>query len=127
MEEEHEPKLSLTEIVFITPFYLISDALDWLIFLFGMDDFGLISTVRTSVSEFYFIVIKKMGKEIWLMSLLIGIITAIPYIGQLFPSTLGWIAVVIIDHKGLGKVEAVLEKTGVAGKAIKAVGEKTSK
>jgi len=127
MEEEYKPKLSITEIVFITPFYLISDALDWLVFLFGLDDIGMISLVRTSVSEFYFIVIKKMGPEIWATNLVAGAITAIPYVGQLLPSTLTWAVIVIMDHFGMAKLKGIVDKAGAVGKVVKAVGEKVAK
>lgn len=125
-QEEHKPKLTIWEIVFITPFYVISDALAILLFLFALTDFGIISLVRTSVSEFYFIILKKMGKEIWLTSLIVGAIAAIPYIGAFVPSTLGWVAVVIMDQFGMAKIESILKKTGAAGKAIKAIGKKAA-
>lgn len=92
----YKPKLSTIEILFITPFYVMSDVLEFLLFLLALTDFGMISLVRTSVSEFYFVIIKKMGKEIWLTVLVVGVITALPYIGALVPSTFGWIAVVIV-------------------------------
>jgi hypothetical protein len=125
--EEYKPKLSVWEIVIITPFYLISDALEFLLFLFGLTDFGIISMVRTSVSEFYFIIIKKMRKEIWLTNLIVGAITALPYIGALIPSTIGWGIVVFVDQFGMKKIESALNKTGVAGKAVMKIAKKADK
>ncbi|MCL5017083.1 MAG: hypothetical protein M1155_00235 [Patescibacteria group bacterium] len=125
-QEEYKPKLSMWEIVIITPFYLISDTLELFLFLFGLSDFGIISMIRTSISEFYFIVIKKMGKEIWLTSLVVGVITAMPYIGALIPSTIGWGIVVYIDWFGMKKAESILKKTGAVGKVINKAADKAS-
>lgn len=126
-EEEYKPKLSTWEIVIITPFYLISDTLELLLFLTALTDFGMISLVRTSVSEFYFVIIKKMGKEIWQTSLVVGIITAIPYIGALIPSTLGWGIVVFLDQVGMKKIQSIVKKGGVLGKGIMKIAEKADK
>jgi hypothetical protein len=125
--EEYKPKLSIWEIIIITPFYLISDSLELLLFLFGLSDFGMISLVRTSVSEFYFVVIKKMRKEIWLTSLAVGVITAMPYIGALIPSTIGWGMVVFIDQFGMKKIESTLKKVGTVGKTALKIADKAGK
>ena len=126
-QEEYKPKLSTWEIVIITPFYLISDAFEILLFLMALTDFGMISLVRTSISEFYFIVIKKMGKEIWLTSLAVGAITAMPYIGAFLPSTIGWGIVVFLDQVGMKKIQAIAKKGGVVGRTMIKIAEKADK
>jgi hypothetical protein len=126
-EEKSEPKMSVTEIVFITPFYLISDAIDLSLFLTGLDDFGIMDTVRTSLSQIYFVVIKKMGQEIWLTNLIVNAIKLFPYIGSLVPSTLLWFVIVFIDRAGMAKIQKLIQATGKLGKIAKTVGEKTGK
>lgn len=126
-EENREPKMSITEIVFITPFYLISDGIDLTLFFFGLDDFGIMDTVRTSISQFYFVVLKKMGPEIWLTNLIIGSIKFFPYIGSLVPASLLWFAVVFIDRAGMAKIEKIIQATGKLGGAVKIAGEKIKK
>jgi len=125
--EDHEPKISIVEIVFITPFYLISDAIDLALFSFGLDDFGLMDLTRTSISQVYFIMFKKMGPEIWITNLVFNSFKLIPYLGSLLPSTLFWLVAIFIDRKGMAKFKKILEKTGKIGKMAKNVGRKIGK
>jgi hypothetical protein len=122
--ENREPKISLTEIFFITPFYLISDSIDYALFLIGLDDFGIMDTVRTSISQVYFVLIKKMGPEIWITNLAVNGIKLLPYIGSLIPSTLVWIIVIFIDRGAMNKIQKIDKLTG--GKLVKGL-EKISK
>ncbi len=123
-EENREPKMTLTEIIFITPFYLISDAIDILLFCMLLEDLGIMDTVRTSISQFYFVVLKKMGPEIWLTNLIVNAIKFFPYVGSLVPSSFVWFTIVFIDRAGMEKMEEILRKTGKIGKVIKTAGEK---
>ena len=125
-EEEQESKISLIEIFFITPFYLLSDTIDLTLFLTGIDDFGIMDTVRTSISQFYFVMIKKMGAEIWATNLVINAVKLIPYVGELIPSTLFWFVVILIDKGALKKFKKFSE-SGVGGKILENITEKVSK
>lgn len=126
-EENREPKMSLTEIIFITPFYLISDTIDFFLFFTGLDDFGIMDTVRASISQFYFVVLKKMGPEIWLTNLIVNAVKLFPYVGSLVPSTFLWFVVVFIDRGGMAKIQKVIQATGKLGKMAKTIGEKAGK
>ncbi|MBU4348111.1 hypothetical protein KJ671_01210 [Patescibacteria group bacterium] len=122
--EISEPKISITEIVFITPFYLISDAIDLILFFFALDDFGIMDLTRTSISQFYFVVIKKMGPEVWLTNLAVNGIKVIPYIGSLVPSTFLWFTIIFLDRSGGTKIGKVVEKIKKARKITKPVSKK---
>ncbi len=111
-EENREPKISTIEIFFITPFYLLSDAFDYLLFFMAMDDFGIMDTIRTSISQFYFVWLKRMGPEIWVTNLVINGIKLFPYIGSLLPSTLVWIVVIFIDRGAMNKIKKIDTITG---------------
>lgn len=121
---DREPKISLTEIFFITPFYLISDSIDYTLFFIGLDDFGIMDTVRTSLSQVYFVIIKKMGPEIWITNLAVNGIKLLPYVGSLLPSTLVWLIVIFIDRGAMNKIKKLDKLTG--GKLVKSL-EKVSK
>src|SRR3989344_8938011 len=111
-DENREPKISTIEIFFITPFYLLSDAFDYLLFFMAMDDFGIMDTVRTSISQFYFVWVKKMGPEIWVTNLVVNSIKLFPYIGSLLPSTLVWIVVIFMDRGAMNKIKKIDKLTG---------------
>jgi hypothetical protein len=119
-----EPKISITEIVFITPFYLISDAIDLLLFFFALDDFGIIDLTRTSISQFYFVVLKKMGPEVWATNLIVNGIKVIPYIGSLIPSTFLWLAIIFMDRSGGAKIVKVIQKVKKMRKVSKPISKK---
>ena len=123
-DEDREPKISLTEIFFITPFYLISDSIDYTLFFMGLDDFGIMDTVRTSISQVYFVLIKKMGPEIWITNLAVNGIKLLPYVGSLLPSTLVWLIVIFIDRGAMNKIKKIDKLTG--GRLVKGL-EKVSK
>lgn len=116
-EENREPKISLTEIFFITPFYLISDAIDISLLSIGLDDFGIVDTIRTSISQLYFVMFKKMGPEIWVTNLVINGIKLFPYVGSVIPSTLAWFVVIFIDRGAMNKIKKIDELTG--GKLVR--------
>ncbi|MDO8442691.1 MAG: hypothetical protein Q7S81_00265 [bacterium] len=123
-DENREPKISFTEIFFITPFYLMSDTIDYALFFVGLDDFGIMDTVRTSISQVYFVMIKKMGTEIWMTNLVINGIKLLPYVGSLLPSTLVWLIVIFIDRGAMNKIKKIDKLTG--GKLVKGL-EKVGK
>ena len=106
-DENRKPKISATEIFFITPFYLLSDAIDLSLFLTGIDDFGMMDTVRTSISQFYFVVLKKMGPEIWMTNLIVNGIKLVPYLGSLVPATLIWIVTISVDRGAMNKFKKI--------------------
>ena len=108
-DENREPKISVTEIVFITPFYLISDTIDISLLMVGLDDFGLMDLTRTSISQVYFVMFKKMGPEIWMTNLVINGIKLFPYIGSLVPSTLVWVITIFIDRGIMNKIKKIMD------------------
>ncbi|MHB9019269.1 MAG: hypothetical protein ACYC3G_00110 [Minisyncoccota bacterium] len=116
-EEDREPKISFTEIFFITPFYLISDAIDISLLSIGLDDFGIVDTIRTSISQLYFVMLKKMGPEIWVTNLVVNGIKLFPYVGSVIPSTLVWFIVIFIDRGAMNKIKKIDQLTG--GKLVK--------
>jgi len=126
-ESKPDPKITITEICFITPLYLISDIIDLTLFAFVLDDLGLMDLIRTSSSQFYFVVLKKMGPEIWVTNLVINGIKLFPYIGSLVPSTLVWAIVIFVDRAGMSKIESLLNKAGKIGKAVKKMGSAAQK
>lgn len=122
-EESREPKISLTEIFFITPFYLISDSIDLALLSIGLDDLGIMDTVRTSISQFYFVMLKKMGPEIWATNLVVNGIKLFPYVGSVIPSTFIWFVVIFIDRGAMNKLKKVMDSK-IGGKLVK-LAEKT--
>lgn len=124
-DENREPKISLIEIFFITPFYIISDGVDYLLFFMALDDFGIMDTVRTAISQFYFVMLKRMGPEIWMTNLVVNGIKLIPYVGSIIPSTLIWFITIFIDRGAMNKIRKIAESKA-GGKALQAL-EKTTR
>jgi hypothetical protein len=121
-----EPKISLTEIFFITPFYLMSDAIDLALFMVGLDDFGIMDFTRTSIGHIYFVVFKNMGPEIWVKNLVINSVKLVPYIGSLIPSTFIWFVIIFIDRGAMNKFQKLMDSK-VGGKLIKNIAGKVGK
>jgi len=120
-DDKHEPKLTKTEILFIGGLYALSDIFAFLITPLGLS--SLISIPRAGASQIYFY-FKKMGTEITITNWITGAVTGAPEIGGAIPSTIGWIAIVIMDQVGMAKLQKIMERTGKAGKLIKNASEK---
>jgi len=125
-DENREPKISLIEIFFITPFYIISDGVDYILFFMALDDFGIMDSIRTAISQFYFVMLKRMGPEIWMTNLVVNGLKLIPYIGSVIPSTLIWFITIFIDRGAMNKVKKIMESR-VGGKLVAGIAEKAGK
>ncbi len=91
---EHEPKISLEEIVIITPYLLLLDGLGILLVAVGMDDFFILDAVRFPVTQLY-----MRFKGVKGTSMLIGnILELIPYVGGLPISTVAWLITIYLDR-----------------------------
>jgi len=91
---EHEPKISLTEIFFITPLFLICDIIGIVLVCFGLDDFFLLDIIRFPLSQVY-LYFKGLKGTVTLIG---NILETIPYVGALPISTTAWLITVWIDH-----------------------------
>ena len=92
----------------------------------AMDDFGIMDTVRTSISQFYFVVLKRMGPEIWMTNLAVNGIKLIPYVGSVIPSTLVWIIIIFMDRGAANKIQKIAGGK-IGGKIIKTIGKTAGK
>lgn len=91
---EQEPKISIVEIVYITPLYVISDIIGIILLMFGLDDFGLIDIIRFPVSQIYL----RMKGVKGTATLIGNILEVIPYIGALPNATVMWFITIWLDR-----------------------------
>lgn len=119
MEEKQQPKISLPEIVFITPFFIITDGIGILLAFFGLDDFGLIDIFQFPVSQIYLRMKGVKGT-----AMLVGnILETFPYVGGLPNETIAWLITVWLDRHP--KIAKIAEKAGKAvGATNKTIGLK---
>ena len=89
-----EPKFSITEIVLITPYYLLSDAIGIILVFFGVDDFFILDAIRFPVSQIY-LRIKGVAGTATLVS---NLLEVIPYVGALPCASVGWFITIYIDR-----------------------------
>lgn len=112
-EREHEPKISLAEIVFILPYVIAIDCLELLLAIFLLDDFWLGDVLALPVTGYLWF--KGVPLQRYLVS---WIAEFFPYVGALPLLTIGFVLTVYLDHHPkLAKVAAV-----AAGATAKAAG-----
>lgn len=108
--EEQRPKFSLTEIIFITPFFLITDTIGIILVIFALDDFALIDIVQFPLSQIY---LRMKGVKGTYM-LVTNILETIPYVSALPNATIGWLITVWLDSHP--KAAAPLQKAAAVVK-----------
>lgn len=96
MEEETkpEPKISTVEILFITPFFIITDLIGIFLIFLALDDFGLIDIVQFPVSQIYLWFKGVRGTTMFIGNIL----ETLPYIGALPNASIAWIITVWLDR-----------------------------
>lgn len=109
---EHEPKISLTEIVIITPYLLLIDIIGIALFTVGMDDFGLLDIVRFPITQLYIRIKGVKGN----LDLIGNIVKLIPYVGVI-PFTIFWIGTIYLDRN---PTAAGIAKIATTKKAVSA-------
>lgn len=89
----NEPKISISEIVIITPYLILIDVIGILLFIAGLDDFGLLDIIRFPITQLYLRIKGVKGTA----DLIGNIIKLIPYVGVI-PFTFFWMATIYIDR-----------------------------
>ncbi|MDD5430992.1 MAG: hypothetical protein PHP03_02095 [Candidatus Pacebacteria bacterium] len=101
--ENEEPKISTVEIVFITPFLLIADAVGVFLVIIALDDMGLIDVLMFPFNQIYL----RM-KGVRATTMLVGsILELLPYIGALPMYTLTWALTIAADRKWIGGLDTI--------------------
>ena len=118
--EKSKPKISLVEIVFITPLFMLNDAIGVVLLLFGLDDFFILDIIRFPLSQVY---LRLKGVRGTVM-LITNILETIPYIGALPNATIGWLITCWIDHHPKLFKTMVAVSAGGPIAAIGALGKK---
>ena len=88
------PKISITEIVLITPYYLLSDAIGVALILIGIDDFFILDIIRFPVSQIYL----RMKGVAGTATLVSNLLETLPYIGALPIASIGWFVTIYLDR-----------------------------
>lgn len=109
-QEEYKPKISIVEIIYITPIYIISDGIGVTLALFGLDDFGLLDIFLFPLSQIY-LRIKGINGTLTLIG---NILETIPYIGALPNRIITWLIVIYLDRHP--KLEKMTKKINVSPK-----------
>jgi hypothetical protein len=110
MNQKHEPKISLPEALIAGPLLFgIPDLIELLLGFFGIDTLGITDAIAFPGSQIY-LRMKGVKSTYALMG---NILELIPYVGVLPLRTIGYIAVVWLDHHP--KAEAAIG--AAAGKA----------
>ncbi len=108
---EQEPKISLPEIIIITPYLVIFDLIGLALIAAGLDDFFILDAVRFPITQLYL-----RFKGVKGTATLIGnILELIPYIGGLPISTAAWLITIYLDRhpekmETLSKLGALKQK-----------------
>lgn len=90
---KHEPKISLPEIIIITPYLLIIDIIGIALVSVGLDDFGMLDVIRFPITQLY-LRIKGVKSRIDLIG---NIVKLFPYIGA-FPFVIFWVITIYMDR-----------------------------
>jgi hypothetical protein len=110
MENQHQPKISIPEAVLLTEVFVLFDAIEIVLNLFGLDDFFLLDIIRFPFSQLYMYFKGLKGT-----TMLIGnILETIPYVGALPNATIVWLIVVWLDRN-----PQIAEKVQTATKIAK--------
>lgn len=111
-EPEDQPKISLPELVFITPFFIITDTIGMALAFFGLDDFGLIDLFQFPISQIYLRMKGVRGT-----AMLVGnVLETLPYVGALPNETVSWLITVWLDrHPKVAKLATKAGKARLAG------------
>lgn len=110
---DQEPKISITEIVFITPLFVLFDSIGIALVSFGIDDFFLLDIIRFPVSQIYL----RMKGVKGTTTLVGNILESIPYVGALPISTICWLITVYLDRNPESIAAKGIEMAGKMKKA----------
>ena len=91
---DYEPKITLTEALFIGSFLLLTDIIGIVLVLFGLDDFFILDIVRFPITGFYYWFKGLRMTSMWISNIL----ETLPYVGALPNATIGWIITVWMDR-----------------------------
>lgn len=115
--EDHEPKISIVEIIFILPYVLIIDAVEVIITFAGFDDFWILDTLAAPVLLYFFV--KGVNATRYLATYILELI---PYVGNLPLLTLGFILTIYLDRNP--KAAAAVGKIAAAKGGVQKLGGK---
>ena len=93
--EQHEPKISLPEIIIITPYFLLTDIIGIALASFGLDDYFLLDIIRFPASQLY---LRLKGLKST-ANTVTSILEALPYVGALPFATIGWLITIYLDQR----------------------------
>lgn len=91
----NQPKISIAEAILLLMYIGATDLIGMILFLFGLDDFGIIDLLTFPVTQFY-LRIKGVRAN---FDLIMGIMEVIPYLGALPFRTIGIAVVVWQDRR----------------------------
>lgn len=110
--EEYQPKISIAEMVIITPIFLIFDTIGILLIFVGLDDFFILDAVRFPLSQFYIFMKGLKGTT----TLIGNLLETIPYIGALPNSTICWLITIYMDRNPKSLAAEAIQKAGAIAK-----------
>ena len=116
-EAGHEPKISLVEIIFITQYVVLIDAVEILLPFFGLDDFWILDLLALPVIGYLYL--KGVNAT---RSTVAFLLELIPYVGDLPLLTIGFLATVYLDRNP--KLEAAVKGVATAKGGVPAAGAK---
>jgi hypothetical protein len=117
-ESEHEPLISLPEVILVGMLFVLFDAIELILFFFGLDDFWIMDITISTV--FFYFFMKGVPPMIQLIS---WVIELFPYVGVLPLLSIGWFLTVWADrHPGsfLAQIGAVALRFKGSGAATAA-------
>jgi len=113
---DQEPKISLPEIIIITPYIIATDLAGLALAFFGLTDFGLISLIRFPITQIYLRIKGVKGTA----NVASNAIEFLPYVNALPAATMGWIITIYLDRNP--DKEALLNVATGKNKKTKNVG-----
>lgn len=109
-EEQSEPKIPLSEAIFVGFFPIIADAIEVVLVFFGLDDFWISDAIYFPASQIYF----RMRGVKGTASLVTNALELLPYVGWLPLRTVGFVITVwTANHpQAAGALAAVAARGG---------------
>jgi hypothetical protein len=91
--ENHEPKISLVEIIFVFPYVLLIDILEIVLTLLAIDDFWILDILTSPVLGYLYVKNVNATRQ-----LVTYVLELIPYVGNLPLLTIGFLLIVFFDR-----------------------------
>ena len=92
-ETEHQPKISLPEVLLIGMLFMLFDGIEIFLVFFGLDDFWIIDAITATI--FFYLFMKGIPP---MTQLIAWVIELFPWVGALPLLTIGWFLTVWADR-----------------------------